>query len=99
MQTNLLGTPVPVNTNSLNKKVDVQLNTGTIRRVGTSRRPDVFMQIDWRSGPSLKHLVVARLPHSGHHVDEKSAEDTHITQHIPIALGFELLGKQMGEAI
>lgn len=45
MQTNLLGMPVPMSTNSPSKKVVVQLNTGTIRPVGTSRRPDVFMQM------------------------------------------------------
>lgn len=36
----------------------------------------VFMQTqNWRPWPSsLKHLIVARLPHPGYHVDEESAE-------------------------
>ena len=56
------------------------------------------MQSCWLWPPSLKHLIVARLPHPGHHVNEEPAKrkQTGHPNTPSTALGFERLEKQPG---
>lgn len=59
-------------------KLDVQLNVGTICLRGNLLSSDALHR-GWQSLPpfllpSLKHFIMTRLSHSGHHVDEESVE-------------------------
>lgn len=64
--------------------------------VVTSRRPDSRPADAGRPAlvPSLKHLVVARLPHPGHHIDEEPARRKQAGQPTPTlrSPGLERLG-------
>lgn len=56
-------------------KLDVQLNVGTICLRGNLLSSDALHR-GWQSLPpfllpSLKHFIMTRLSHSGHHVDEE----------------------------
>lgn len=79
VQTNLLGRPHS-HEHKLSKK-DIGCSVKYWHRLWKPFVLMVFMwmQNGWLWAPSLKHLVVARLPHPGQHVDEKSAERRQVT--------------------
>lgn len=102
MQTNLLGRPHS-HEHKLSKK-EIGCSVKYWHRLWKPLViPTVFMRMQngWLWPPSLKHLIVARLPHPGHHVDEESAErrQTGHSNRPSRALGLELLEEQTGEVI